>query len=504
MPRWAIIGNENDEFPERAGNLLRKWGSYRIKRGSGKISFAVSLSTRGKTPCIQRSDWMDVSTFNQFDISHFPQLLSMKEFDKFKIDPQKYTSLHTIIRNKQGAQRLEGYQRIIFFSPFSQLNELFKCIIAPEFFSEYPKGNIIVLGGSSTFHLSIAALRVLGLGIDIADRDFQVLQKIGPLKMLRNIQYTGIFDPGKYLSIPIALFLPRLYGFVAQKISMSFIFLFDNIKKDVREFYPRSVLEYIRGGASRLFGQSNELDLDTRKYEIDDNFALITREFTAQNFRDFINEYISKLNHFVNYMIDPSNFIQSESNEWIALAHYRAWLTFDRISDEIIYMLTDDTSFLRKMALFRILDQFAGLASEDHAKQSNIFKCLLLPKENGDPISSGLSSYQGIIGKFLLERLAEVRQELIKTGLESIYIPNKVDKNHETVTLLDNSIVSTNDYLTNMIRELRNTYHGYYTRGFNNYLSISTGNTPDSLPIIGVLTYLAFLARPDLFINRKW
>ncbi len=41
----------------------------------------------------------------------------------------------------------------------------------------------------------------------------------------------------------------------------------------------------------------------------------------------------------------------------------------------------------------------------------------------------------------------------------------------------------------------------YYTSGFEKYLAISSGDTPDSLPIVGALAFLALAGRPDLFIN---
>jgi len=72
------------------------------------------------------------------------------------------------------------------------------------------------------------------------------------------------------------------------------------------------------------------------------------------------------------------------------------------------------------------------------------------------------------------------------------------------MTLKDGRILTPMEYAASLIRELRNTEHAYYTRNFDLILSISSGDTPESLPAFGLLAFLAFVARPDLFILRQW
>ena len=76
--------------------------------------------------------------------------------------------------------------------------------------------------------------------------------------------------------------------------------------------------------------------------------------------------------------------------------------------------------------------------------------------------------------------LVTSREELRNVILDSVYVPGRVDKLKQVVTLLNGSTVHSDTYVRNTIRELRNTYHGYYTKWFDEYLVISTGNTPDN------------------------
>jgi len=504
MPRWAVIGNTGDEFTEKANNLLRKWGPYRTRVDKGKLAFAVSFSKRGSTPLLQHSPWMNSSTIKQFDLSSFPQSPGISEIDKVEIHPDTIPLLRVIIRKKQGVHRLERYCRIIFNSSLAQLPSVIHDTVAPEFFLEYPGGKILFLSGSPNLHLALAALRVLGFAIELADRDFQQIQSIGPFRMLADVQGGGVFYPGKHLSIPIAMFLPRLYGFAADKVSLGFLFLFDKPIPEVRGFYPRSGLEFVRSEASSLFRQSVDLEVDKITSQAVDKFTLLLREFTSKQIEDFLENYLDHLSNFANYMIDPANFTVAGTDEWTALSQYRAWLSYERITDEVIIMLTDDTAFLRKMALFRILDQLATLTTEDPKKQPDVFKQLLLPTGTEDPVFTGLAAYTGEVANYLRQRLEEVRSELLQVVLDSVYLPNRVDESRSTVILRDNTIMSARDYVTNVVRELRNTYHGYYTNRFDTFLAMSSGNTPDSMPVLAMLAYLAFLACPDLFLAREW
>lgn len=504
MPRWALLGKIGDRYAEKSFDMLKRWGPYTAQKKHGEISFAVSFSERGASSLLRNSDWMDQTTITLFDQGKFPQGHTAKDIDKFSLPPNSTASLPKLLAARSGIHRFERICRIIFHSSLAQLTTVLTQIVAPDFFKSYPKGHILYVDADPRFHMALGALRVLGFTSDLADRNYDELAKLGPFRMLSDVQDAGVFYPGKHLTIPIALFLPMLYGFVSQKVTLAFLFVFDTPIPEVREFYPRSGLEFIRAGASGLFRQSVDVDVQNVHTERIDKFALIIRQFNNTQFREFTDEYLSHLSHFASFMVDPSNFSRTGTNEWAGLTHYRAWLSIERIADEVIVMLTDDSAFLRKMALFRIMDQLASLVSEDIRAQSDIFKQFLLPGTGPDRIADGLDAYKSEIGKHLCALLIVTRNELREVVLDSVYVSGKVDRSREVVTLPDSSVIGFDDYVANTVRELRNTYHGYYTKQFDKFLAISSGDTPDSLPLIGALSYLALVAKPQLFVGRAW
>jgi hypothetical protein len=506
--RWAELGKIGDTFAEESESLLKRGhrgvGPYQTRRHNGTISFALRLPFGGNTQFIQPSKWMDNSTINQFSLGNITHSMGIQELDKTILGQDTLNDLLRKMTESEGIQRYEVIRKLIFYCSLEQLSHILPKAIAPEFYKWYPKGRILFLSGVPELHEALAALRVMGAAVDIADRDYDHLKRIGNIKMLEDLQSAGIFCSSKHLSIPIAMLLPKLYGFTAGKVLLGFLFLLDEPIPEVRQNYPRSGLEFVRSDATPLFHQAIDARVEDITPDLVDKFALIDHKFTSSDIRKFVSQYITHLNGLASYLLDPSNFKNQQTNKWIGLAHYRAWLSFERITDEVIFMLTDDNAFLRKMSLFRIFDQLAGLVTEENSALAEVFKQFLLPTGKDDLIADGLRAYDGEVGKHLVQNLQSARIELRKIVLDSVYIPGKVDKNASTVTIDDSTVVSADEYVVGMVREIRNTYHGYYTNHFDKFLAISTGNTPDSLPVLGVLAYLAFLAKPKIFIGRTW
>lgn len=506
MPRWAILGSKEDEFAKRSESMLRRMGPYTVRTRKGNIEFALSYKSLKEEPLLRFSKWIrSDESYNIIDINELLSFPGIKNIDRWHADLSDLPKTSEVLDSFEGYKRFERFNRLIFYTGIKQLPEVFAKFFAPKFFGWHPGGRILYLNSSGTLHIAMAAIRVMGAAMDLADKDYDELEKIGPFRMLADIQSTGVFYVNKHLSIPLGIFLPRLYGFIGAKVNLGFIFLLDDPIQDIREPFPRSGLEFFRSEGSGLFRQNIDIDVHEIDPDVIDKYALITNQFTQDDIRHFIQKYLTILNQFLFYMIDPSNFISTDTGIWSGLIQYRAWLTFERIATELILLITDDTSALRKMALFRIFDQLSSLATKKTPEQVVFFKNLMLPQTgDSDPIRAGLETYGGQVGNNLIKILTECREDMSKTVLESIFIPGRYHFEKNIVTLANGNSISSDDYIREVIREIRNTYHGYYTHKFDNYLSMNTGNTPDSLPVLAILAYLSFLAKPQNFISRDW
>ena len=178
----------------------------------------------------------------------------------------------------------------------------------PSFFSWYPKGEWSFVTANRNFNIALAALRVIGATDRLADRDYEQLQTFGPLKMMTEAQADGVFYVAKHFTIPLAIFLPAMYGFVASKVTLGFIFLFDNPINDVREMFPRSGLEFFRSDASGVFRQELGLELGDVTSSAIDTFRLVDEEFGKTEIKQFLEQYFDHLDGFLAYILDPVNF----------------------------------------------------------------------------------------------------------------------------------------------------------------------------------------------------
>lgn len=502
--RWVSLGAINDDYAKKSRDFLRRMGPYSTREISGNICFGLKISAFTDKKMLIRSKWSastDVS--NLGDLAQFFNEQTRQDADRFFISQQKMKEANTILEARQGIQRLERFQRFVFYSSLDQLPVILHQVLLPKFFSWYPKGEWMFVSANRNLNIALAALRVLGGVNELADRSFEQFEALGSFRMMTEAQPGGVFYGNRHLSIPFMLFLPVMYGFVASKVTLSFVFLLDQPLPEIREPHPRSGLEFFRTASSTLFSQHPDGDIDNLTPAEVDTFQLIKQEFKKDEVRYFFNEYLENLNSFITHLIDPANFIGSDGKTWVGLDHYRTWLTFERLADEVIFLLTEDSPYLRKLAAFRILDQVSSLASEKPNSQPSFFRDLLLPSSD-DLIAEGLKRYTGTIGLHLQELLIKIRSELKKTVLESIYVPGRYDPILETVKVSEGPSISANEYVTGVVRELRNTYHGYHTKQFDTYLLINTGETPNSLPLLAVMAYLALLACPQLFITRKW
>jgi hypothetical protein len=480
-------------------------GPYSTREAKGQIRFGLRMSAFAENAMLARSSWAHrKSPPPKFDYPSYLPAPAIADIDRFHISEQVIRELPSVLNSVERAKRFERFQRVVLHSSLAQLNDVLHRVLLPSFFQWYPQGQWMFATANRDFHIALAVLRVLGATIELADRDYQQLQAFGPLRMMTEAQTGGVFYAGRHLSIPVAMFLPVMYGTVASKVTLGFVFLFDEPIDDVREPFPRSGLELFRSEASGLFGQELGLDLGEITPDAIDTFQLITPRFEPADVREFIDQYISQLNGLFTYLLDPANYATTDSDTWIGLAHYRTWLTFERLTDEILFLLTDDSAYLRKMALFRVLDQISSLITDDIGEQSSVFRRLVLPKPSTDEISLGLEAYKGPVGEHLRQLLSRVRADLRSTVLSGIFVPNAYDKSAGDITLSDGKVVDADSYVSGLVRELRNTYHGYHTTQFDRYLLINSGNTPDSLPALAVLAYLALIAKPKLFITRKW
>ena len=434
--KWAILGDKTDSFAIKSAESIKRESPFTTRINNGKIEFSLKYSIHNDSPLIQITKWYNSNNFRELGDS-LPRIATkIREHKGFILSDSQILLLKKKLIQRKGYKKFEIVRRIVLFSHLTVLGKTFNTVIAKDFFENYPNGRIALLYASKNLNIALATIRVMGGALDIYNKDYEQLKPYGSFQMLSDIQ-TGVFSVGRYLTALLSLFLPSLYGFTASQVITSFLFILDNRINEIREPYPRSGLEFIKSDSSHLFKEGKDIPIEQLTSKLLDNFRLIEVKFSQPEIMNFIRQFVSKLNSCLAFLINPANFAYRNSGKWIGLLHYQAWMSFDRLADEFIFMLSDESDFLRKMGLFRILDQISGLAIRNPFKQSSFFKELLYPLEGEDIILKGLQEYKGAVGNFLIDCLNRARSEMVKTVINSIYVKERLDPNARGVKLSD-------------------------------------------------------------------
>jgi hypothetical protein len=142
------------------------------------------------------------------------------------------------------------------------------------------------------------------------------------------------------------------------------------------------------------------------------------------------------------------------------------------------------------------------LREKSPREQTRVFKDFILPdSQQFDAIKEGLEGYHGGFGDHLKGELLRVRNNLKSKVIDSVVLDEFKNNVTETIFLPDGEEISFNEYVRELVRQLRNSSHGY---SINKYLITNSGNLPDDISLLGILSFLAFIAKPEVFLRPAW
>ncbi|MHB8776956.1 MAG: hypothetical protein ACYC6R_04235 [Anaerolineales bacterium] len=505
--RWALIGQEGEDFCEFAADLLAKRSPYEVSRRNSKIYFRTSFEDKVNEKQIRISQQITKKNFKEksnYRLLNHTHPLYKGYLNQLGITDAQFSKIDENIDKPNGFHTFQWFSKYLLIASDKQAVDILRDKLAPRFFDLHPNGKVFISSIDGNLNQRLAALRVLGAIDRIGSRNIKSKDSFVNFLALEGTQPGGVVKPSKYLAIPLTLSLPKPIGFFASRIVDSILFLFDNPLKDIRGVFPRSGIEFYQSEASLLLHEDKSImdDQGVLRLNFDtlDTFSLLKKEFSPESWWNFIKQYSARLNEFFIYITDPSNFVK-ENGEWANITHYFVYLGFERLCDETILLISEENQYLRKMAFFRILDQLAFLGKPKERDQAQAFGELLLPTGVSDPIKKGLSRYRGELAKYLLSELDSIREDLINTVVDSAVLDKMKDLKTQEIILLSGKRVSYEEYTRKIIRALRNTAHGYSP---GEYLVTNKGNLPDKISLLAVLALFAFIAEPKDFLRPTW
>jgi len=291
-----------------------------------------------------------------------------------------------------------------------------------------------------------------------------------------------------FVAIEIALncFFPERYGFGATNLSSyHFLFLFgsnqtitdrDDTEVDEILFPTLSVMDS-RFRGSRL-GPRRGYPFDRCIYSPD---AVVS----------WLKAYLQALDGALTWLCDLSNFRRTSSPKEVDTDFaIQSFLTFYMIMVNTLRVLVNRDAYERKVGLFALLDLHSSLITTAASRQTIAWKHLVSIAFARDVLAPNLDGFPEPFCTDLKVQLCDLRSNALRFFEEGIVYPSLMVNGMVPVDPKSPSRVE--DFECDVLRELRNTKHGYAIQRYQ-ALKWHTGNIHNDLPDYALVLFLNLL-----------
>ena len=412
-------------------------------------------------------------------------------------------------------ESLKFFRKGIAYHPKQGLSDYFINHIAPTFFNKFPRGEIFIINSPSILLDRSALIRflyVLENKIPLENlTGFEMLRKWNQIEAYRYLQIIS--------NIILHIKFPYITGiFASNGICLDFIFLFDEPidtseqeqgEKIIEDIDYHSYLRFVTDFGKEHVGIENIQNQPERT--VYKKFVFNNKP-NIQETSKLIEWSINSSSRLIGNLFNLENFTSESDNDYVdPIYAFEYAYTVQHILHDITSILYTWSSYQNKSTLFRIADMLAGLAKLGSltANEGNFFKELFMPNKIKE------LSYKNFYTTELFDvfhtMAHKISNNLYCKIYNSIWVKDRLINNSVLVkdrNLLNENAEEINIFCGNLIRALRNTHHGYFTRADrtgsrpSRYFSISTGELPDDLPSLAFLWLLLLLDSQETFIGN--
>lgn len=398
------------------------------------------------------------------------------------------------------AKNVEFFIRGIFFCPFGRLKDLLSNVEVL-FFGLFPKGQIRINIINNDFQLNYHLIK-FGHIIQSYPEFCNSLEKQRGCPVLE--KWTN-FELGEFIRTNLTLanyfFPPFVTGFMSgHQLGMIIEFIFDKPVK-YQLIWGEHWLDFISSKASFTYDSNM------------DKFIIENRAYQKYCFRippenvdikEFYEWYGKKLNGLTEEIFKPENYLAiDDPNEIDVRYAFESFMTMIHLSKLNLSTFGLRNNYLAKDIVFQVADLYSSLWAAREPLERNpvdFFKKILHP-DCGEKLrqilmkskSKLVRTYGDIAKKLYAEFLNEVKK--------SVWFEEKVDETGVLIKgVTSNGDVHKNwgEFVPDVIRGLRNTHHGYFSRldeqrRPERLLLLVDGALPDTVPSLTLCWWLAFL-----------
>ncbi|MBE2281457.1 MAG: hypothetical protein IAE91_13785, partial [Ignavibacteriaceae bacterium] len=401
-----------------------------------------------------------------------------------------------------------------FFSKENDLKDLLKYTFEDVFLKIYPKGKIYSIRMDGTYYTKSGLLRGQYTLRNYPDFHNNVGREnftgFNALRKWLSVETHEYFQT--LINIAEYFFFPYMCSFhVSWKLGLYFIFIPDTPHKYELGKFPQDILSFIRSEvkiADNLkLEEINEINIFSKH-----NFPCPALD----EYTDFFEWFLIKSEKFISFNFNLCNFVSEDDADVIdPIFAYEYNLSLLHMLKMSLSILSSNDSYYNKSTTFLIADMLDGICSKVSIgiprNGSEFFKRLFNRDFAVNKFNEIMTNSPLRIKEYLKSVNEDIYTQIVDTVKESVWLKYKVSGDNITVrnnTLTGDNVENVVDFTSNVIRALRNTHHGYFTRNDrrgmrpSRYLSMITGVLPSTISSLSFFWVLLLLEDRETFIGN--
>jgi hypothetical protein len=510
--RPIVPGEKREFFASRADAY-----GYEVVHTADKVWIRKMFRRRGETPLISivRGPRITAGDRREAEMGRFLERYTQTRYAEGQRGlSERFPAYHLSGLDDDSSEPYRAFDavlRILSRSSPERLPAVLNEDVLPAFFGADPQGSVEVVALDESVDRDFGFLRG---GYAVQHYSIAEIQQGGRGAATLRAWDTAV--PSDYLDVLLSILqvatYPHIPLFHGGPFGLQFVFLFSRPVEHVPAQFPRSWLDWARSDADfgrearnlgAVLGSDSEevASLEHRRYA-----------WAAPLPRDALSELlgwlIDRLNVLLREVADPAN---SETDGCIDFTFaLELNLSLIRLMRRVLHGMATEEPPAGKFLAFEVADIIDQLSRQfRRTADTAVFKLLFNPIASRELIRRVLGAVPLGAREMILIALDDIYDDLQGSVIESIWVPGKVGEAGVRVKRADlqgERVEDIGEFVGTLLRVLRNTHHGYFTRGDqrarpSRYLALTNGNVPDSISSLPFFWLLALLADPGAFVG---
>ncbi|MEK6701391.1 MAG: hypothetical protein AABZ53_03945 [Planctomycetota bacterium] len=411
-----------------------------------------------------------------------------------------------------------GWNRLsqaVFHAPKGQLTSVLLDLVLPLGFKWYPKGCARLFLHEPPLNLRFslvrntrvcAAFNVLDFAPNTPNADPEIPQSLTAWQL---DWPPALFDT--LIEWASLLVFPKVTGMLWGMPGLSIQFIDDAIGDYKSPVMPISLLDLKHGktqfGQERAEMTIGPQSISVARTAVHGRYCWHGDGDQAVVLADFIAERANRLNRclgdITNYEREIDGLLQID----LVIAQEQMW-TLGRIIRRTLSLQSSESRWINRLAVFEVADQWGELMGEWKGGHPTAkFKTLMHPANGAALVKECFATLPDPWRARFEVACADVYQDILQTMKQSVWSRQKASAAGVNLgTRAAPQVEAWADFTANVLRDLRNTHHGYmpdekYNKNTRPRFVLTTGEWSPAMTFLPSLWLLAFLCDPVKFVG---